>query len=424
MSDSALSAMGIMFDEVCVLVTAAFALRLLPGFRQPQRSLLSRPDQGTTLVVFLILGLVEEMTISHAGWLNERIVAVCAAGLIAGPWVGLAVGLFVTWLAVECHGLPLASMAISMLCGGLAGGGLCCWRPKLARHPVTGFCLTLAVTLLRNGLISLCAPDLRLALSRWPEIETAPVLQGLGTALILAIVEQVRDRDEQTRAAASAEVRALQARMNPHFLFNALNTLAALSKVAPREVPQAVGRLRHFLRASFDQHERALVPLEEELTIVRMYLEIEMLRFGSRLNVEQAIDPRLSKVLVPPFSLQPLVENAVEHGLRSSPRPGRLALVARPAGRWLEMSVSDNGAGVSSTKVDQLFFGKCLRVHALTLLRRRLQGLFGRSFQLEVRSQMGEGTTVTMRISLRKRIQAGLKSPEAVGPDLYKLALH
>jgi hypothetical protein len=68
----------------------------------------------------------------------------------------------------------------------------------------------LAVTLLRNGLISLCVPDLRLALSRLSEIETAPVLQGLGTALILAIVEQVRDRDEQTRVAASAEVRALQ----------------------------------------------------------------------------------------------------------------------------------------------------------------------------------------------------------------------
>jgi two-component system, LytTR family, sensor kinase len=176
------------------------------------------------------------------------------------------------------------------------------------------------------------------------------VLQGVGTALILAIVEQVRDRDEQTRAAASAELRALQARMNPHFLFNALNTLAALSRVAPREVPPAVGRLRHFLRASFDQHERALAPLGEELTIVGMYLDIEMLRFGSRLNVEQAIDPGLSKVLVPPFSLQPLVENAVEHGLRSSPRSGRLGLVVRPAGRWLEMSVSDNGAGVPSAK--------------------------------------------------------------------------
>jgi sensor histidine kinase YesM len=83
----------------------------------------------------------------------------------------------------------------------------------------------------------------------------APVLQGLGTALILAIVEQVRDRDEQTRAAALAEARALQARMNPHFLFNALNALAALATVAPREVPRAAGRLRQFLRALDARHD-------------------------------------------------------------------------------------------------------------------------------------------------------------------------
>ena len=131
MTDSALPAIGVMFDEVCVLVTAAFALTLLPGFRQPERSLLSRPDQGTALVVFLILGLVEEVAISHGGWFNERIVAVCAAGLVAGPWVGLAVSVFVTWLAVAHHGLPLGSIAISMLCGGLAGGWLYRWRPKL-----------------------------------------------------------------------------------------------------------------------------------------------------------------------------------------------------------------------------------------------------------------------------------------------------
>jgi len=422
MSDPGLPAMGLIFNEVCVLVTAAFALTLIPGFRQPERSLLSRRDRGATLLVFTILGLVEEAAVSHAGLLNERIVAVCAAGLVAGPWVGLLVGVFVTWLAVAHHGLPLGSIGISMLCGGLVGGLLYRWRPKLAQHPLTGFCLTMAVTLLRSGLISLCAPDLRAAVSRLPEIEAVPVLQGLGTALILAVVEQVRDRDEQTRTAASAEVRALQARMNPHFLFNALNTVAALSKVSPGEIPRAVGRLRHFLRASFDQHEWVLAPLEQELTIVRMYLDIEMLRFGSRLNVEQAIDPGLSKVLVPPFSLQPLVENAIQHGLHSSPHAGRLQLAVRLAGSWLEMSVRDDGTGVPPTKVDQLFFAKRQPAHALTLLRRRLQGLFGRSFQLEVRSEMGEGTTVTMRIPLRKRFEVGLESPEAVSPDLHKWA--
>ena len=138
MSDPALSAMGIIFNEVCVLVTTAFALTLLPGFRRQERSLLSRRDQGTALLVFLILGLVEEVTVSPAGWLNERIVAVCAAGLVAGPWVGLAVSLFVTWLAVAHHGLPLGSIAISMLCGGLAGGLALPLAPKAGATPGNG----------------------------------------------------------------------------------------------------------------------------------------------------------------------------------------------------------------------------------------------------------------------------------------------
>jgi LytS/YehU family sensor histidine kinase len=250
----------------------------------------------------------------------------------------------------------------------------------------------------------------------------APLLQGFGTALILAVVALARDRDEQTRAAASAEVRALQSRMNPHFLFNALNTLAALATIAPREIPRAAGRLRHFLRAGFDQPERALVLLEEELTVVRAYLDIESLRLGNRLIFEQAIDPGLTEALIPPFSLQPLVENAVQHGLQSSPKAGCLRLVVRSQmGEWLDLSVSDDGQGVPSTEIEQIFFAERPRVHALTLLRRRLQGLFGRSFKLEVHSQIGKGATVTMRIPLRMAFGAGQESPRAITSDFREL---
>jgi two-component system LytT family sensor kinase len=415
--------MDSILNGVCMLVTAAFALTLVPGFRRRERSLLSRRDQGTALLVFLVLGLVEEATLSHAGWLNERIVAVCAAGLVAGPWVGLAVSVFVTWLAVACDGLPLASIATAMLCGGLVGGWFYRWRPRLAQHPLTGFCLTLAVSLLRSGLIFFFAPHSPAGLQRLDEIGMASVLQALGTALILAIVGQVRDRDEQTRAAALSEARALQSRMNPHFLFNALNGLAALSRVMPRRVPQATGQLRRFLRASFDQHEQLLVSLEEELAVVRAYLEIESLRLGDRLKVEQTINPDLLKFLMPPFSLQPLVENAVQHGLHSLPHARQLQLVVRATGQWLETSVSDDGRGVSSTEVERLFFAERPRVHALGLLRRRLQGLFGDSYQLEVRSEIGEGTTVTMRIPLRKHLSVNLEAPRAIAPELRKLAL-
>lgn len=350
----------------------------------------------------MVLGFVEEITVSYAGWINERIVAVCAAGLVAGPGVGLAVSVFVTWLAVVHDGLPLGSIAIAMLGGGLAGGWLHRWQPRLAQQPLMGFGLTLDASLLGTGLLLLDHPSSSIGWRRIEEIGIDPVLQGLGTALILAIVRQVRDRDEQTRIAALAEVRALQASMNPHFLFNALNTLAALSRIAPREVPRAVGRLRDFLRASFDQHERTLVPLQEELAVVGTYLDIEILRFGNRLKVERAIDPGLSEVLLPPFSLQPLVENAVRHGLHSSPESGLLRLVVRAAGPWLEMSVTDDGRGVPSTEVEQRFFAEGHGVHALALLRRRLQGLFGHAFQLDVRSAIGVGTTVSIRIPLPK----------------------
>jgi two-component system LytT family sensor kinase len=414
--------MDILFNDICILVTTAFMLTFVPGLRLRERSLLSMADRGTALLLFLVLGLVEEMSVSHSGWLNERIVSVCAAGLVAGPWVGLIVSLFATWLAVKFGGLPLASIGISMLCGGLAGGFLYQWRPKLARHPLTGFCLTLAVSSLRSGLIFFHASDARAGLNTFGQVWMSPVVQGLGTALILAIIQQVRDRDEQTRAAASAEVRALQARMNPHFLFNALNALAGLATIAPRQIPPAAGRLRQFLRASFDQHDRALVPLEEELGIVHAYLDIESLRLGNRLKVEEAIDPGLSEVLTPPFSLQPLVENAVQHGLQSSPKAGRLRLVVRLVGQSVEMSVTDDGQGVPSTEVERRFFAARPQMHALELLRRRLKGLFGRSFSLEARSEVGQGTIVTLRIPLRPRSKVAERPLESTTGNFHRFA--
>jgi LytS/YehU family sensor histidine kinase len=135
MSDPSLAAMDVIFNKVCVLVTAAFALTLVPGFRRSERSLLSVRDRGTALLVFMVLGLVEEAAVGQTGWFNHRIVAVCAAGLLAGPGVGVVVAAFVTWMAVAYDGRPMGAVGISMLCGGLAGGWLYRWRPRLAQHP-------------------------------------------------------------------------------------------------------------------------------------------------------------------------------------------------------------------------------------------------------------------------------------------------
>jgi LytS/YehU family sensor histidine kinase len=394
--------MDIVFYKVCALVTAAFALTLVPGFTRSDRSMLSVRDRWHALVVFLVLGFVEEVVVRHTSWRNHRVVVVCAAGLRGGRAIGVTVATVLISLAVFCDGRPLPLVGIPLLCGGLIGGWLKKSRPTLAEHPLTGFGVTVAVSLMRDGLSFFYTNG-----SPHPERTVfktglASITQGLGTALILVIVANARKGDDQARAAVAAEIRTRLARMNPHFLLDALNALAKLAQVAPREIPISAGRMRHFLRACFDQQDHLLVPLEEELALVSAYIDIESLRFGSQLKMEETIDPELVDVLVPPFSLQPLVENAVRHGLYLWTGAGRIRVEAHSSGDWLEMTVSDDGRGVPSSRIEKVFFAKRPEIRGLLLLRRRLDKLFGRSFRLLVKSDSGHGTTVTVRIPLQK----------------------
>jgi two-component system sensor histidine kinase LytS len=200
--------------------------------------------------------------------------------------------------------------------------------------------------------------------------------------------------------------------MNPHFLFNALNAIAALSSIDPRAVPRATSRLARFLRGSLDQHDRVTVPLREELEIVAAYLDVESLRFGDRLEVERCIRPGLLEARVPPFLVQPLVENAVRHGIQPRAGGGRVRIAARADGRWLVLAVSDTGVGLPPGFDDGLGKDPSDRVHALGLLRRRLAGLYDGSFSLEVRGDPDSGTTAEIRIPFER----GGPSDEGEGP--------
>jgi two-component system sensor histidine kinase LytS len=398
-----------LIEKACVLVTLAFVLTRTRLFAYLPRPRLPAREQATALLIFLLMGFTE-VTVAHQhSLMNARIIAVCAAGLLAGPWVGGLIGVAVTWMACAYQGYLPLPIGLSMLLAGLAGGLLHRWRPRLALLPVTGFALGALTSLARYGLLVLAHADARSLLLE----AAAAVIQGLGVALILLVVAQVRAREAQARAAALAEVRALQARMNPHFLFNALNTLSALSSIDPRAVPGAAARLGLFLRASLDQHERPLVCLREELEIVRAYLDVESLRMGERLIVEQEIAPRLLSASVPPFLLQPLVENAVRHGIQPRPEGGLVRLTAHREDRWLTLTVADTGVGIAPEARARLFRADDGHVHALTLLRRRLQGLYGSAFSLTVESDPGEGAAVSVRIPLREEDGRGAEDPAA-----------
>jgi two-component system LytT family sensor kinase len=395
-----------LFAKICILVTLTFALTRTRLFAHLLRPRPSVREQITPLFLFLLLGFAEVKIIGHPSP-NLRIVAVCAAGLLTGPLVGGIIGLAVTAMACIHEGFPLPTIALSMVAAGLAGGWLHRWKPTFALRPATGFVLGASISLLRYALALAFFPFTHTyePARPFPEECVLAFFQGSGVALILLVVALAREQEAQARAAAMAEVRALQARMNPHFLFNSLNTLSALSRTDPHAVPTAAASLGRFLRASLDQQDRPIVPLQEELAIVTAYLEIESLRMGERLSVFLEIKPDLLDTMVPPFLLQPLVENAVQHGIQPRATGGQIRCSAHREETCLVLEVSDNGIGIPPDIQARLFRPKDNCAHALPLLRRRLQGLYGNAFTLTLESVPGNGVTVTVRIPLQSSAQ-------------------
>lgn len=150
----------------------------------------------------------------------------------------------------------------------------------------------------------------------------------------------------------------------------------------------------------FDQHDRPLVPLEEELSVVSAYLEIESMRLPGQLEVVQNVDSRGLHALIPSFALQGLVENALEHGNRIAD-VCRVDITVRVKDERLEMTVTDNGMGIPGTEIQEVFFPERSQPGRLTLLRWQLGELFGKSFKFEIDSEIGAGTTAKLSIPLQ-----------------------
>jgi two-component system LytT family sensor kinase len=215
--------------------------------------------------------------------------------------------------------------------------------------------------------------------------EDLGVLARLGTA-VAEHVEQLRSAQMQNLV-SQAELKALQAQINPHFLFNSLNTLYGTidrgNAGARRLVLNLADVYRYLLRA-----ERTLVEVEEELRIVRAYLEIEELRLGSKLHTEVDADPAALRVTIPLLSIQPLVENAVKHGVASRMGAGFVHLKVRAEGQGVSVEVSNSGewdrppALTSSTD----------RGIGLSNVRRRLALCYGAEARFEIRAENGVTT--------------------------------
>jgi sensor histidine kinase YesM len=235
-----------------------------------------------------------------------------------------------------------------------------------------------------------------------------PIVPSVLTTIITYHLVWRRMETLQTRArelgelAATAQLAALRAQINPHFLFNSLNSIAQLIQVDPAKAEACVERLAEIFRYLLNRAEQEFVPLAEELQVTNAYLEIERARFDDRLRVETTIDPRALRQLIPNFVLQPLVENAVKHGLSRKVGPGTLRIAAELEGETLRLVVGDDGLGMSSSVLAQVFE----RGVGLRNLRSRLERLYGPSHLPAITSTLGGGTRVELRLPASARLQA------------------
>jgi two-component system, LytTR family, sensor kinase len=224
---------------------------------------------------------------------------------------------------------------------------------------------------------------------------SAPIVVGIALKVWNALRVEM-SLEEQKRLVLEARLDALQRQINPHFLFNTLNSIAALVRGQPEAARSMTVKLANILRALLKDHD-SYVPLREELKFTDDYLDIEVVRYGAdKLRVEKEIDPRTLDVLVPSILLQPLIENSIKHGLEPRIHGGTVTLRSRLEGDRISIEVADDGVGINTRQPSSV--RRTGSGIGMKNVQERLEVLYGNQARFNVVSNPGRGTLVSIEL--------------------------
>ena len=272
-------------------------------------------------------------------------------------WGGAVAGALADWYGFGLLAVPAAALASRFNLGGRY------WRLRVAVHGVAGAVFSLVWILGRSALAKWLVPLLGSEKPFSEVVRYVLVATFFFNMLVywvvvtgahaLAYYRSFRERErrvlELEASLTSARLQALQMQLNPHFLFNALNGISTLMYRDVDAADSMLVKLAELLRHALDRSQQQTVPLREELAFLDRYLALEQMRFSDRLQIRREIDPGTLAAAVPNLILQPLVENAIKHGLEPQSRPGLITLRAsRPAPGRLRLEIEDNGRGLPS----------------------------------------------------------------------------
>ncbi|NOT61655.1 MAG: histidine kinase [Acidobacteria bacterium] len=298
------------------------------------------------------------------------------------------------------------------------------WPKRVPAYIALGLLLALGKTLfpiLMRWLFSQSLSEILSWLSHKPwflltDFLFALVFYGLVLTFAQARLYYRQYREEELRASqlasqlAQAELRALRMQLQPHFLFNALNSIASLQLEDTAAAQTMTARLGDFLRLTLEGASTQQVPLRRELEFLRCYLDIERVRFGRRLTTAIEAAPDTPDVQVPNLILQPLVENAIRHGLAPRAAPGHIRVSAARENGHLKISVADNGCGLHDAATSDNGVG-------LANTRARLRQLYGEAFHFELANAAAGGLVVTLCLPFDPSHEDARRRHEENGQD-------
>jgi two-component system LytT family sensor kinase len=210
-------------------------------------------------------------------------------------------------------------------------------------------------------------------------------------AELLATQLRLQEAERQRVALARSELRALRAQISPHFIYNTLNTIAAFIRTDPDRARELVLEFADFTRRAFRGPQGEFTTLADELIYVRQYLQLEQARLGERLRIRLNVEPEVLNATVPTLLVQPLVENAVKHGVETERDGGTVTVRVEDQDDECLIVVHDDGPGFEATDA-------AAQSGALANIDRRLRQVFGAAYGLEIESRPGAGTTVQVRV--------------------------
>lgn len=259
------------------------------------------------------------------------------------------------------------------------------------------FCLLAIVfaEFLRTALAHIAGFKLFTLHPSWPDahpfsIVAVYITTVFAVTLPLKIWNNTRNErklEAQGRLLTEARLEALSTQINPHFLFNTLNSVSSLIRTNPEQARMVVYKLSNILRRLLRKHDN-FTPLSQELAFIDDYLSIEVVRFGDKLRVEKDIDPETLTYLVPSMVLQPIVENSIRHGLSKKVDGGTLRIKSRLSNGRLQLLIEDNGLGIPEARLATLFDAGI----GVSNVNERLKVLFGNDYCMSIDSKLGEGT--------------------------------